>query len=301
MAENEIDIMLVDTFTTEAFAGNPAGVVLDGSQLTDQQMQKIANEIQVSETAFMTGREQKNVKLRFFTPQTEVDFCGHAALAAVSALVWNKQIVPDSEVDNLTILAKSGLVPVEIHPHPVSEVEVALTFNKPRFAPFGYSRELLSGALGVDQYQLPAHWPLSMVHAGVWSLVVPISTIEAVDQARPDYDSLARLNQKIGALTTMLYTWQGPVDMYCRCFAPAVGVNEDPVTGTGLAATAALVVKERAVQLNPPLTRLNAEQGTHLGRTGNAKIDVAHDDSGVQSVRIAGTAVKTMEGRLRLP
>ncbi len=102
-------------------------------------------------------------------------------------------------------------------------------------------------------------------------------------------------------MTTFLYTWQGPTDLYARCFAPAIGIFEDPVTGTGMAACAALVVREKAVELTPPITRLTGEQGTHLGRTGRVGLEVDHGDDGVERVRFSGTAVQVYEGRIRIP
>jgi PhzF family phenazine biosynthesis protein len=180
-------------------------------------------------------------------------------------------------------------------------VEVVLQTPRPKFRPFGYSLDLLCGILGIDRYQLPEHWPLQMASTGSPVLVVPITTKDALDDARPDFESLAQFHEKIKVTVTMLYTWQGPIDLYCRGFAPSVGVPEDPVTGAGISAVAAVVVKERALQLSPPLSKLTAEQGTKMGRPGHVPIEVQHSDDGVDWVRIAGTAVPTIEGKIRLP
>jgi len=301
MGENKIDVMVFDTHTSEAFSGNPAGVVLDAAGLSGAQMQKIACEIGHSKTVFVEGRKGKVIEMRFFTPRVEVDFSGHAAVAALTALAAAGDLDAAQEPERIDVSSRSGITRAEIVPHPVCGVEISLLFEEPRFAPFGYSRDLLAGVLGASRYQMPDHWPLSMCQAGNWSLVVPHSTREAVDSARPDYEAMAQLNEKIGTAYVMLYTWQGPVDLYCRCFAPSLGVAEEAVSSSGLAAVAALVVKERALQLNPPKTVMSAEQGAKQGRSTSVKIEVTHDEKSVEQVRIRGTAVKVLAGSLRLP
>ncbi len=301
MAEETLEIWKVDAFTTESFGGNPAGVVLDAQGLQPEQMQKIASEMQASETAFVLGLQDEVVRLRFFSPLAEVEFCGHASVAAISALVWSGRLQLQSEVDRVIIEAGTARVPAAIHPHPVCGVEVMLEFADLGIKPVAARRDLIAGVLGVGKDDVPERWPLALSRAGMWSLVVPMARKDVVDAACPDQVLLTQLNRKLGVTVTMIYTWQGPTDLYCRGFAPAVGIPEDPVTGTGLAAVAALMVSERALQLSPPLTRLSAEQGTQVGRPGHAKFEVAHQDHKVLSVRIFGTAVKTLHGKIRVP
>jgi PhzF family phenazine biosynthesis protein len=301
MEGETVRILKVDAFTSSAFAGNPAGVVLDAEDLSDKQMQKVAAEVQASETAFVVGEEPGRFRVRYFTPRAEVDFCGHASIAVLSALAWHGRIQIEDEPVEVALSVKAGELPVEVRPHPVCKVEVVLTGAEPRFSSFGYSLDLLCGILGIDRYQLPEHWPLGFASVGAWTLVVPVTTKEDLNAARPDFTSLAQLLEKVGATVAMLYTWQGPVDLYCRGFAPGVGIPEDPVTGTGIAAVSALVVREGAVETTPPLTKLCAEQGTHLGRPGHVPVEVVHSDKGVDRVRLAGTAVQVMEGKMRLP
>jgi trans-2,3-dihydro-3-hydroxyanthranilate isomerase len=301
MENDRIELMLIDAFTDEAFSGSPVGVVCDADRLNDEQMQKVASELVVPATAFVVGRKDESVKMRFFTLSTQVEIDGQAALAAVSALAWDGKLGSTDESSTIVLDTLAGNFSVEIGPHPICGVEVGLTFDDIGFEPFGYSHDLLAGALGMSRQLIPDHWPLSIVRAGAGALAVPVSTIEGLDAARPDHEALLQLSAKIDVSRIMLYSWQGPVDLYCRGFAPAIGVPEEPVSACGLAAVAALVVRERALQLSPPLSRLTAEQGLLLGRRGQAKIEVAHKDREVGSLRIRGTAVKTMDGRLLRP
>jgi PhzF family phenazine biosynthesis protein len=131
--------------------------------------------------------------------------------------------------------------------------------------------------------------------------VVPITTKEELDEIHPDYDSLNRLNQKLGAVSTLLYSWQNPTDITCRAFAPASSIPEDPVIGEALAAAASLLVKESALETTPPTTRLQATQGILIGRPSQVTLEVNHDKEGINSVRLIATAEKTLEGKIRLP
>jgi PhzF family phenazine biosynthesis protein len=301
MSTKDIELLLVDAFTQEPFLGNPAGVVLDAAGLDDSQMQKIASEVQASETAFVIGEQQGGFRLRYFTPKAEIAFCGHASVATMSALATAGRIQVGDKPAKVLLSAPGGEFNVELRQNPAGQVQVVITTGKPEFAPFRYSLDLLAGALGTSRYNIPDSWPLGLSSAAGWTLVVPVTTREALDAARPDFEALAKLNEKIKVSCTFLYTWQGPTDMYCRCFAPAVGVAEDPVTGVGMTAAAALIVRESAIALTPPVTRMTGEQGTHMGRKGTVSLEVVHGDNGVVKVRLGGTAVEVMRGRMRVP
>jgi PhzF family phenazine biosynthesis protein len=307
MTTAETEVQLVDAFSDRPYAGNPAGVVLEASGLTEAQMRRIANELHASETAFVVGGTAGGeggmpplFRVRFFTPTHEVDFCGHATVAVISALCGEGRIPVSGAPVQATLSVRAGDLPIEVRPHPACGVEVIMTQAPARFAPFTHSRALLAGCLGIDRMQIPDGWPLALAYTGLWALVVPVANASALDQAKPDFTALAELNRKLKVVSTHLYTHAGPHALLCRDFSPAVGVFEDPVTGSALGATAALIVKEGAMQLTPPLTVLTASQGHAVGRPGNARIEVEHDDGGIRRVRVAGTAVRCLSGRIRI-
>ncbi len=301
MDAESVDVQLIDAFSDRAFAGNPAGVVLDAAELDEAQMQQMAREINASETVFLVGRGDDDWRARYFTPTQEVDFCGHATLALGAALAWAGRVEPAEPPARIALVVPAGDIALDLRPHPATGVEVTMTQAPPRFADFGYRIELLAGALGMESYQIPPSWPLGLAYTGLWALVVPVVSREAIDAARPDFAALADLNNKLGAASTHLYTHAGPNKLYCRDFSPAVGVAEDPFTGSAMGATAALLVREDAVDTSPPTTRLEAEQGQALGRPGQARLEVDHGDAGPISVRLTGTAALSLEGRLLVP
>ncbi|HOX42140.1 MAG TPA: PhzF family phenazine biosynthesis protein [Myxococcota bacterium] len=292
---------IVDAFSERPYAGNPAGVVLDAQGLTAEQMQRVARELNASETVFAGAPAEDGLPVRYFTPTQEVDFCGHASLALGVAWALDRRPGAEALPGQLTLATRAGAVPVELRPHPTCQVEACMTQARPRFADFGYRLELLAGALGLEVAVIPPGWPLGLAYTGLWALVVPVISVDALARARPDFVALADLNRKLGCASTHLYTLTGDASLVSRDFSPAVGVPEDPVTGSALGATAALLLKEGALRKTPPVTRVSAEQGASVGRPGQARIELAEDVQGQLVVRVAGTAVPVARGALRRP
>ena len=295
---NSAEIQVVDACCQEPFQGSPTGVVLDAKMLKDDVMQLIASEMHLPVTAFNLGGNEDNLHIRFFCPTSELQISAHGAVAMFSALVLAEKIKPPKK---LNLLSRIGQLEVEILPKDAAPAEIAVTLPAPKFRDFGYSIDLLAGILGCDRYSIPTPRPMGLANTGVWTLVVPITTKEELFEVHPDYDSLNRLNQKLGAVSMLLYSWNSPTDIICRAFAPASSIPEDPVTGEAIAAAASLIVKESAVETTPPKTVIHATQGANLNRPANVTLEVNHDQEGVNSVRLIATAEKTLEGKIRLP
>ena len=109
-----MEIYLVDAFTTEKFKGNPAGIVLDADHLSRAEKQAIAAEIHASETAFISKSSLADFKVEFFTPTTEIDFCGHATIATFHTLATTGRIKLNNGMANLTEETLAGIVPVAV-------------------------------------------------------------------------------------------------------------------------------------------------------------------------------------------
>jgi len=273
-------------------------VVQDAKLIKDDLMQLIASEMHLPVTAFNLGGNDDNLHVRFFSPTSELQFSAHGAVAMFTALVLAERIKPPKK---LNLLTRIGKLELEINPKENAPAEIAVTLPAPKYRDFGYSIDLVAGILGTDRYSIPTPRPMGLVNVGVWTLVVPVTTKEELDEVHPDYDSLNRLNQKVGAASMLLYSWNSPTDIVCRAFAPASSIPEDPIIGEAAAAAAALIVKEGAVETTPPKTVLHATQGANLDRPSQLTLEVNHDQDGISSVRLIATAEKTLEGKIRLP
>ena len=206
-----IPIFQVDAFTSRVFAGNPAAVcILPGPQ-DDRWMQKVAQEMNLSETAFLY-RHGDGFHLRWFTPTVEVDLCGHATLASAHVL-WEAGYVKAE--DPARFYTRSGLLTAERKGHWI-ELDFPAEPEERTTAPPDLAR-----ALGV---------PLKYVGKNRWDYLVEVDSEETVRNMKPDFTLLGAIPIR-GVIVTSLATSQ-EYDFVSRFFAPRAGINEDPVTGS---------------------------------------------------------------------
>jgi len=257
-------IYQVDAFTDQPFAGNPAAVCLLPAPRDEQWMQSVAREMNLSETAFL-HREKDGWLLRWFTPAVEVALCGHATLASAHVLWETGQVLPD---ETARFHTKSGLLTAERNGSGV-EMNFPAKIAAPADAPAG-----LAEALGVK--------PL-FVGRSAFDYLVETDSAAAVRALKPDFTRLGELPVR-GVIVTS-GSDRPEFDFISRFFAPAAGVNEDPVTGSA------------HCTLGPFWeTRLNKSEFTAYqasARGGVVKVRVAGD-----RVFLGGRAVTVLRGEL---
>lgn len=197
----ELKISVVDSFTDRPFAGNPAAVAFIEKFPSDEQMQAIASEMNLSDTAFVVGRPDGEFDLRWFTPKTEVDLCGHATLAAAHLLGKPARFHTRSGI--LTCDISDGLVEMNFPALPPEE------------RPFPAGLEMV----GMCWYGI-----------GGPDALVELSDPQVLRSLDPDLGMIAALGTR-----TLIVTAKGDrpgIDFVCRVFGPNAGIPEDPVTGS---------------------------------------------------------------------
>ena len=205
-------ITQVDAFTNTPFTGNPAAVCILPTLKSDDWMQKVAQEMNLSETAFLLKQED-GYSLRWFTPTTEVSLCGHATLAS-SHVLWSEGHLSADEAARFQ--TKSGLL---IAKNQGEWIELDFPVNHPTDA---IAPQELSQALGV---------PLKSVMKNSHSYLVEVESEDLVWQMQPNFELLKTLPLPTTIVTSL--TQQGSeYDFISRFFAPGLGINEDPVTGS---------------------------------------------------------------------
>jgi PhzF family phenazine biosynthesis protein len=187
----------VDAFTTERFAGNPAGVLPDADGLTTAEMQLIARELNNSETAFLIAPQgpDHEVWIRFFTPITEVPSCGHATIAAHYVRAVEKALPTSTVIHKIG----AGILPVQVV-RSGTEYQIVMTQASPEFG------ELISGkqhddilhALGLSAEDLDGRCPIQIVSTGHSKVLVGIRSLEKLHSLRPDLPKLAEVSRPIG-------------------------------------------------------------------------------------------------------
>ncbi|WP_308634628.1 PhzF family phenazine biosynthesis protein [Paenibacillus silvisoli] len=215
-----IPIAIIDAFTAIPFRGNPAAVCLLDESRDEQWMQEVAAEMNLSETAFLERRLDGSYGLRWFTPTVEVDLCGHATMASAHYLWENGHLTQESTAEFRT---RSGLLTAV-----QTESGIRLNFPAEPAAPVKAPEELIQG-LGL----IPRYVGLNRM-----DYLVEVDSVQTVQSLKPDFAMLARVDAR-GIIVTSKGTGKpGDYDFVSRCFYPASGCDEDPVTGSAHCALA---------------------------------------------------------------
>lgn len=266
-----IPMMQVDAFTSRAFAGNPAAVCWLEQPQPAAWMQHVAAEMNLSETAFLEPHSE-GLALRWFTPTVEVDLCGHATLASAHALEqWGK--LPGGAAARF--FTRSGWLGAQRQGEWI-ELDFPARTTEPAPLPVGLVAALLGWAESAVIFCGRGTGPLGV------NYLVELASEEALHAVRPDFAALARV-----PLRSLTLTCRGaaPYDFVSRFFAPAGGVNEDPVTGSS------------HTQLGPYwAARLGRQQLFAFqasSRGGEMRVTIAGD-----RVRLGGQAVTVLRGEL---
>jgi len=206
-----LNIFQVDAFTDRPFSGNPAAVCILSEPRDEIWMQNVAREMNLSETAFLL-EEEKGFNLRWFTPSVEVDLCGHATLASAHIL-W--EVGALTRQQQARFHTRSGLLTAENKGDEV-ELNFPATPEEPTTAPPG-----LSAALGLEP---------EYIGKSKFDYLLEVDSEESVRKLTPDFALLRTL--PIRGIIVTSSADSGEYDFVSRFFAPAVGVDEDPVTGS---------------------------------------------------------------------
>lgn len=288
----KLTIYQVDSFTTTVLEGNPAGVVLDTGGLDDRQMLRIAREMNKSETAFIIDRKGDgyDIEVRFFTPSKEVPICGHATIAAHYVYAKEKGI------DKGTIIQKTraGILPVEIVDEN-NDKRVIMTQAGIEFGQIidGREREELIKGLRISPDAIDGGLPIQIVSTGHSKVMVPIRTKETLDSMEIDPGILAGLSKEIGCNGFYAFTFDARekgILVSGRMFAPAIGINEDPVTGNANGPLGAYLTRYGKIEKKKDGYTFEIKQGEAINRKGYMKVHVFSGENGPELVKISGRA-----------
>jgi trans-2,3-dihydro-3-hydroxyanthranilate isomerase len=293
----------LDVFTDRPFGGNPLAVFCDPPELSDQAMQTLARELNLSETVFIVpARDVRALRrLRIFTPMRELPFAGHPTLGAVHVLVESGIAAGKS---HFTLELNVGLVPIDVKPGEGGAPFLQLTAARlPQFGPPAPPLQKIAHAIGLEERDLVTDEDFPQAAScGMPFLFVPVR----------DRATLARAKPVSGAWSeAMRGYWAQEIFVFCRepelpgshvrarMFAPEIGIIEDPATG-GAAAAFAGYLAEREKPGSTTL-RWRVEQGFEMGRPSLLYVEADTRGGKVTAVRVGGTAVTIGNGTIRVP
>lgn len=290
----------IDSFTKERFRGNPAGVVLNADGLDDGRMQAVARELNNSETAFLFPPEADDcdAAIRYFTPKTEVPTCGHATIAALYALALENRW--DSR--KMRIRTRIGVLPMEVIARD-GDWQVVMTQGPFELGPAWDAPAVgtLIEALGLDGEDLDLRCPVQIASTGHAKVMIGLRHRERLDRLAPRLDALAALSGRIGCNGYFVFTFDSGREGILTCgrmFAPAIGINEDPVTGNANGPLGGYLVKNRIVPAAEGWFEFSGRQGESIGRPGVVHVRVKVEKGEPVLVQIRGEAVSVFRAEI---
>lgn len=294
-----ITIKQVDAFTTTPFLGNPAGVVTDANGLSEREMQFIAREMNVSETAFILPptSSKADVRIRWFTPATEVPLCGHATIAGFHALAEEKRLgMSRTRTYHFRLETKSGILPIEVKKSK-SKTLIRFGLPVPKFQRAKIAVRTLAKVLNISTSQFDKCLPI--VVAG--NIYVPIERLGTILRMKPDFNRMLEVgsDEKIDGFSVFTTeTVEPSSSIHSRFFAPYAGINEDPVTGSANGPLGVYLFEHGLLGKGDGTYRIVGEQGDAIGRKGRVLIEVEVKYQRVHSATIGGQAVTVLQGEM---
>jgi trans-2,3-dihydro-3-hydroxyanthranilate isomerase len=295
-----------DVFSAQPFGGNPVAIFPEAEGLSDDQLQQIAREMNLSETVFVFPPTDPAavVRLRIFTPTQEIPFAGHPVVGTFYVLAQLGLVATPEPVTRVVQECNIGLFPVELQVRDGQVFRVVMTQPEPQFlGTVEWTEDLykVASALGLSKHVISdTKWPIEVVSTGLPVMIVPVRTLTAVRSIRPDASAITELCGRFGANGIMAFTTvtvEPSATVHARMFAPAIGILEDPATGSASGALGAYLVHNGVVDVGPT-TELVVEQGYEMERPSNILVRVESDDDAIQSVKVGGQVVMVVEGTL---
>jgi trans-2,3-dihydro-3-hydroxyanthranilate isomerase len=277
---------VVDVFTDVPLEGNPVAVFEDASGLDDAVMQRVARELNLSETVFVLpagGSDGTDARVRIFTPSVELPFAGHPVLG--TAFVLGGRVPRDS----LVLQTAAGPVPVALTRSSGSEVVYGeMEQPLPVLEPFDQEPELLD-ALGLPASELP----VEAYRNGPMFVYVGLPEEGALAALSPDLRALARLEGSFGVscFAGAAQRWK------TRMFAPALGVGEDPATGSAAGPLAYHLARHGRIDWG---ASIEIRQGAEIGRPSLLRARVEGSPECLERVSVGGSAVVVARGEYRV-
>jgi trans-2,3-dihydro-3-hydroxyanthranilate isomerase len=287
---------IVDVFTTERFAGNQLAVFQEASTLSDGEMQSLAQEMNYSEVTFIESLETRDggYDVRIFDPVVEMEFAGHPTLGTAYVL---REHILDDPPDDILLNLRVGQIPVRVE----SNAERDRYWMQQITPTFGQTLDasLLASVLGLSASDIDATYPVQVVSTGLPTVIVPITTLDAVQTIRIDYDTYYNeFIDEFGELMLLCFTPETvhvQHDLHARVFADYSNVPEDPATGSSNGCLAGYLIEHDYSGTDE--LELSVEQGYEMGRPSQLYLRASRSDGEIE-VHVGGSVVPVAKGEL---
>ena len=283
----KVKVYTINSFAKSIEGGNPAGVVLNADALSEDDMRKIAGIIGFSETAFVMNSDLADFKVRFFTPNEEVDLCGHATIATFSTLLSNGYIKPGKYSQE----TKAGVLKVEV----MEDFTVMMNQNTPCYDQI-IGKQEIAASLNMKVADMMEDLPIQVVSTGIRDIIIPIKNIEIVNAINPNLEQISEISRKYNVVGYHMFTLEtlNSSNAYCRNFAPLYGIPEESATGTSNGALACYLL-EYGIIKPEHASHIVIEQGYSMGKPSEIIAELVTQDEEVTEVKVGGKALNLSE------
>lgn len=301
-----LSFVTYDVFTSEKLTGNPLAIVMDADGLSDEEMQRIAREFNLSETVFVSkpSNPVHSAKVRIFTPASELPFAGHPTLGTAIHLA-RQRVTGDTPPKTMLVVLeeKIGIVRAAVTLEKSGADYAIFDVPKlPELVPSSIDKDAIGNALGLSKSEIgfENHKPV-MFSAGVPFTFVPIPNLEIMEAVSVNpgvwTDAFGEGHHNNAYLYTR-ETLQHTRSFRARMFAPGLGMSEDPATGAAAGAFAGVI--HHFDDLVEGGHTFVIEQGYEMGRPSQLTLEVDIENGDIDVVRIGGGAVQISSGELHL-
>jgi len=297
-----------DVFTEVIFGGNPVAVFPDAEGLNDDEMQKIAREMNLSETAFVLPPTdpRADVQVRFFTPSTELPFAGHPTIGTHVVLASLGRYQITGPVTRVWQQLRNSILPVDLITDGSGRTDRAvMTQEEARHGEVFQDKAKLAKALGLTVEDIHPDLPAQVFSTGLPGLIVPLTSLSAIQRVTLNvglFNEICRSMSVTGAEVFTLETLDKAHHAHVRNFDPLVGILEDPATGSMAGALGAYLLANSVFpyEFDASTTHMVIEQGYEMGRPSLIEVEVDIVSGVITEVRVGGQVVIVIEGEVIL-
>lgn len=282
-----VKVYTVNSFAKSINGGNSAGVVLNADGLSDVEMKKIAGVVGFSETAFVMKSDLADFMVRFFTPNEEVDFCGHATIA-VFHTISSKGYIKSGRYSQET---KAGILDVQV----MEDLSIMMNQNIPSYHEIIEKQEI-ADSLNITVDEMLENLPVQIVSTALRDILVPIKSLDILNSINPDFKKVENISSKYNTVGYHIFTLESlnESNAHCRNFAPLYGIPEESATGTSNGALACYLYKYGKLK-HDHITNISIEQGYSMERPSEIKIALTTKEKEITEVRVGGIALNLSE------
>ena len=278
---------IVDVFAEQKYQGNPLAVFLPDSDVSTEEMQKIAREVNYSETTFIVSGKCENggYKVRYFTPDVEIPFAGHPTLGTAFII---RQMLEEGKSDKIILNLPVGPIPVTFG----ADV-LTMEQNAPEFGLIVDEPGIIADILKIGAADIDGKTPIQVVSTGLPSLIVPLKSLDAIERCAVDHFLYQKFIDNVEKCNLLVFAPESEGVVRVRVFVDDPGFVEDPATGSANGNLAGYMLKYNC--FGSKKIKYNVNQGAQIGRPSLLRVDAEKSD-GTYMIKVGGKVFLIADG-----